>query len=569
MGMVHAVQKGDMEAPSKEIEKAADSMTDKAAKDFASTKHKGLPGHVKKENKIDLEDEDLPSAVVPGVSVENTMKVYDANCGCFRTESINELSGNERQIKNGNPNNIFYIFYKGQFAAEYWAMNPHDLYKIYWHKFKVRKAASSKSGLNPEFIIVPKKEYDNSTSNRYAKLKPYVDKFWDKLQNESVGVNEQIEIVLNENLDEGIVKDMILTAMIAISAIGGTAYLDHSIQRQLKAGNSVEVSMGQQIFNGNKLNKDKYILTVNPKQTQSVKIDTSKSTITLNTSDISNSKIKSVVRDQMKKIDPSLDNQKIDKGSKDAAGKIKFGFHTGVSIGQGADGNYGLRGPGHFGLGYDIGESADVNQNAVMASIEDLPNNRTQKNFPLPTNRILWNATGKVCEGRPVVERIKMYEKKGGGWREGIADDEQVYNSLKELHSERKQVEEIKESVRAILKKKVQTESKLNEDISDIVMSGLQMIGIVASSLFLRFLIRYIIGEFLKSTKDTTMNGIKSIIQGVKNAWTSLKNISRIRELEKELNATKQQLVNSQALANTALPKDNIEAMKMQNLIKS
>ena len=48
MGMVHAVQKGDMEAPSKEVEKAADSMSDKAAKDFASTSHKGLPN--KKEN---------------------------------------------------------------------------------------------------------------------------------------------------------------------------------------------------------------------------------------------------------------------------------------------------------------------------------------------------------------------------------------------------------------------------------------------------------------------------------------------------------------------------------------
>ena len=45
MGMVHAVQKGDMEAPSKEVEKAADSMSKKDAKDFASTKHKGLPMH--------------------------------------------------------------------------------------------------------------------------------------------------------------------------------------------------------------------------------------------------------------------------------------------------------------------------------------------------------------------------------------------------------------------------------------------------------------------------------------------------------------------------------------------
>jgi hypothetical protein len=363
MGMVHAAQKGDLENPSPEVEKAADSMTDKAAKDFASTKHKGLPNHVKKENKVDLEDEDLPSAAIPGVSVENTMKTYDASCGCFRTESINELTNNEKQIKNGNPNNVYYAFYKGQFEAVYWAMNPNDLFKIYWDKFKVRRPAGSKFKLNAEFIIVPKKEYDNSTSNRYAKLKPYVDKFWHKLQN----------------------------------------------------------------------------------------------------------------------------------------------------------------------------ESADVNQNAVMASIEDLPNNRTQKNFPLPTNRILWNATGKVCEGRPVIERIKMYEKKGGGWREGIADDEQVFNSLKELHSERKQVKEIKESVRAILKKKVQTESKLNETISDVIVNGLQMIGIVGAGFFLRFLIRYMIGEFLKSSKDATMNGIKSTIQGVKNAWTSLKNMGRIRQLEKEL----------------------------------
>jgi hypothetical protein len=50
MGMVHAAQKGDMENPSPEVEKAADSMSDKDAKDFASTSHKGLPD--KKENMI-------------------------------------------------------------------------------------------------------------------------------------------------------------------------------------------------------------------------------------------------------------------------------------------------------------------------------------------------------------------------------------------------------------------------------------------------------------------------------------------------------------------------------------
>lgn len=43
MGMVHAVKKGDMAAPSPEVAQAAASIKKKDAKDFASTKHKGLP----------------------------------------------------------------------------------------------------------------------------------------------------------------------------------------------------------------------------------------------------------------------------------------------------------------------------------------------------------------------------------------------------------------------------------------------------------------------------------------------------------------------------------------------
>ena len=51
MGMVHAAQKGEKPA-SKDVAKAADSMSDKDAKDFASTKHKGLPDHVDESNYI-------------------------------------------------------------------------------------------------------------------------------------------------------------------------------------------------------------------------------------------------------------------------------------------------------------------------------------------------------------------------------------------------------------------------------------------------------------------------------------------------------------------------------------
>ncbi len=48
MGMVHAAQKGE-EPASPEVAKVAKDMDKSDAKDFASTSHKGLPNHVKKE----------------------------------------------------------------------------------------------------------------------------------------------------------------------------------------------------------------------------------------------------------------------------------------------------------------------------------------------------------------------------------------------------------------------------------------------------------------------------------------------------------------------------------------
>ena len=51
MGMVHALQKGELKPDevSASVRKAAASMKSSDAKDYASTKHKGLPAKVKKE----------------------------------------------------------------------------------------------------------------------------------------------------------------------------------------------------------------------------------------------------------------------------------------------------------------------------------------------------------------------------------------------------------------------------------------------------------------------------------------------------------------------------------------
>ena len=54
MGMVNAYKNGELGSGdvSAEIERAADSMTDKEVHDFASTKHKGLPDHVDEEENV-------------------------------------------------------------------------------------------------------------------------------------------------------------------------------------------------------------------------------------------------------------------------------------------------------------------------------------------------------------------------------------------------------------------------------------------------------------------------------------------------------------------------------------
>lgn len=80
MGMVHATQKGDMENPSPEVVKAADSMSDKDAKDFASTSHKGLPD--KKEEQLNKIREIIRKMVrermIDEMNVTGNIEGYDS-----------------------------------------------------------------------------------------------------------------------------------------------------------------------------------------------------------------------------------------------------------------------------------------------------------------------------------------------------------------------------------------------------------------------------------------------------------------------------------------------------------
>ncbi len=65
MGMVHAVQKGEMRSPSKEVAEAAKSMDKEDVTDYAETKHNGLPNKKKTEKKsFDLSDVTVQNALL-------------------------------------------------------------------------------------------------------------------------------------------------------------------------------------------------------------------------------------------------------------------------------------------------------------------------------------------------------------------------------------------------------------------------------------------------------------------------------------------------------------------------
>jgi septum formation inhibitor MinC len=94
MGMVHAVQKGDMQAPSKEVEKAADSMTKKDAKDYASTSHKGLPN--KKEN-MNITRERLKELVKEVMTEESEYQAFFQKALDKAGKDINAMSDEEKK----------------------------------------------------------------------------------------------------------------------------------------------------------------------------------------------------------------------------------------------------------------------------------------------------------------------------------------------------------------------------------------------------------------------------------------------------------------------------------------
>ena len=93
MGMVHAAQKGEKPASAK-VAKVAKKMKKKSAKDFASTKHKGLPYKVKQEilNKlIELVRQELEENFYDGTRKFEKKRVKDAEVLGYKLTGIPDV----------------------------------------------------------------------------------------------------------------------------------------------------------------------------------------------------------------------------------------------------------------------------------------------------------------------------------------------------------------------------------------------------------------------------------------------------------------------------------------------
>lgn len=89
MGMVHAAQKGEKPA-SKEVAKVAKDMPKKAAKDFAATKHKGLPEKVKETKDLPGKQEKLDVAPPKGKLTAADFKALGKKKKVTESSQINE-----------------------------------------------------------------------------------------------------------------------------------------------------------------------------------------------------------------------------------------------------------------------------------------------------------------------------------------------------------------------------------------------------------------------------------------------------------------------------------------------
>ena len=179
MGIVHALQKGDMK-PSKASGKAkemAKSMKKSDVKDFASTKHKGLPKKVKKEN----------------MGVASMYAVLEATPDMKEQDLVVEFNPLEGvQPLNVDMNRVHDVFLSADearaIAAEVYKKCMDEAFQLEEKKGKVgdklKKAIDQLEKKRKEHIDMAKEDPKNASQHKehIAKLATQIDDLMSKME---------------------------------------------------------------------------------------------------------------------------------------------------------------------------------------------------------------------------------------------------------------------------------------------------------------------------------------------------------------------------------------------------
>lgn len=183
-GMVDAYKKGEMSDASQAIKKAADGMTKKQVKDFAKTKHKGLPNHV---------DESTLRKIIKNVLKE----VYEV-------DDYEPADDNDDENYIGSAQYIFDLYVNGnktQAALEMARAPKSKLIDV----FRIAREAGDEEGIQQLYAYTDTDKFkfsqdldDEHISN--AALKSYCSK--------NFNLQEELNELSNDTIDNAYMKVM-------------------------------------------------------------------------------------------------------------------------------------------------------------------------------------------------------------------------------------------------------------------------------------------------------------------------------------------------------------------------
>lgn len=178
-GLVRAYQKGEVKPGdvTKSVKKAAKSMTKKDVKDFASTKHKGLPSHVKKNKRKKPKNESKMRIVNITENQYNEIVSLLEDKNATNQVSIGLTNPTEN---DENPNNLSRTIQKTEIASRAAGIQPNKANIEAEVNVNGKEKEITVKGDNNESVIISKRQvdemriYNRNKKSKVLKLKDFL-----------------------------------------------------------------------------------------------------------------------------------------------------------------------------------------------------------------------------------------------------------------------------------------------------------------------------------------------------------------------------------------------------------